>query len=277
MAPVAAPNRLGSVHRGVPGPELWTDDGIPLATRCWLVPDGAEAIVVLVHGFTGSKDDIGVVSLASTLYDRGIDVIAYDCRGHGQSGGESTLGDLERFDVAAAVKWAKARNDSVILVGASMGAVAVLAYAATTADLSGVVAVSSPSEWRLPLRVRSVVTAVLARTRPGRLVVRRRMHVRIGPWTSPESPRALAERIRCPLVALHGRSDPIIPAEVGLGSVLQEGPRTSVVFVPKMGHAFDPPGYAQISEAVTWVLGQGGRARRSPPRPAVVPRSVPAS
>ena len=71
-----------------------------------------------------------------------------------------------------------------MVVGASMGAVAALAYAVTASDIAGVVAVSSPSEWRLPLRVRSITTACLARTRVGRSFAHRRMHVRIAPWTS---------------------------------------------------------------------------------------------
>ena len=65
-------------------------------------------------------------------------------------------------------------NSRVVLVGASMGAVAVLSHAATAHDLSGVVAVSSPGEWRLPLRIRSIATAGLARTRTGREFALRR-------------------------------------------------------------------------------------------------------
>lgn len=241
---------------GMTGPRLETTDGVELATRRWPVHDGARAVVVLAHGLTANKDERRVVSLASKLQGQGIEVIAYDSRGHGQSGGECTLGDLERNDVAAVVEWARTRNERVVLVGASMGAVAVLSYAATAKDLTGVVTVSSPGEWRLPLRIRSMIAASLARTRTGRQFARRRMNVRIAPWTSPESPRSLVERISVPLAVVHGRRDAIIPAGAGLARVIRVGPGRSVALVQSMGHAFDPVGHRQICDAVAWALHQ---------------------
>ena len=243
---------------GIPGPRLETSDGVELATRRWPVSDGARAVVILAHGLTANKDEPRLMSLASELQGQGFEVIAYDSRGHGQSGGQCTLGDLERHDVAAVVEWARTRNRRVVLVGASMGAVGVLAYAATAKDLTGVVTVSSPGEWRLPLRVRSMITASLARTRTGRQFARRRMNVRIAPWTSPESPRSLVERISVPLAVVHGRRDAVIPAGAGLARVIGVGPGRSVALVQSMGHAFDPVGHKQICDAVAWALYQDG-------------------
>jgi pimeloyl-ACP methyl ester carboxylesterase len=243
---------------GIAGPRLETSDGVELATRRWPVSDGARAVVVLAHGLTATKDEPRLVALASELQRLGFEVIAYDSRGHGQSGGQCTLGDLERFDVAAVVEWARTRNRRVVLVGASMGAVGVLAYAATANDLTGVVTVSSPGEWRMPLRIRSMITASLARTRTGREFCRRRMNVRIAPWTSPESPRSLVERISVPLAVVHGRRDGIIPPGAGLARVIGVAPGRSVALVQSMGHAFDPIGHKQICDAVAWALYQDG-------------------
>ncbi|HEY2562432.1 MAG TPA: alpha/beta fold hydrolase [Acidimicrobiales bacterium] len=245
-----------------------TSDGVELATRQWPVSDGARAVVVLVHGLTANKDEARVVSLASELHRKGFEVIAYDSRGHGQSGGQCTLGDLERYDVAAVVAWARARNRSVVLVGASMGAVGVLSYAATANDLTGVVTVSSPGEWRLPLRIRSIITAGLARTRTGREFARRRMGVRIAPWTSPESARSLVERVTVPVAVVHGRRDTIIPHGASLARVVHEGPVRSVALVHSMGHAFDPVGHGQISAAITWALRQNESLLALEPPPA---------
>jgi pimeloyl-ACP methyl ester carboxylesterase len=250
--------RVETSGTDIAGPRLQTSDGIELATRRWPVSDGARAVVVLAHGLTANKDEPRVVSLASELQRQRFDVIAYDSRGHGQSGGQCTLGDLERYDVAAVVEWARTLNRRVVLVGASMGAVGVLAYAATAKDLTGVVAVSSPGEWRLPLRIRSVITASLARTRTGRDFARRNMNVRIAPWTSPESPRSLVERVSVPLAVVHGRRDAIIPASAGLARVIGVGPGRSVALVQSMGHAFDPIGHKQICDAVAWALYQDG-------------------
>jgi hypothetical protein len=105
---------------GIAGPGLETNDGVELATRIWPATDRARAVVV-AHGLTANKDEHRVVSLSAALQREGFEVIAYDSRGHGQSGGQCTVGDLERHDVASAVAWGRTRNSGVVLVGARWG------------------------------------------------------------------------------------------------------------------------------------------------------------
>jgi alpha-beta hydrolase superfamily lysophospholipase len=238
------------------GGSLLTGDGVELATRAWLVERGAEAIVVLVHGLAATKDDPSVVALAVRLNDSGFDVVSYDARGHGDSGGYSTLGDLEHHDVAAAVAWARHRSSRIVLVGASMGGVAVLRYVATSPDVAGVVAVSSPAEWRMPLRARALLTAGLTRTKPGRWVAARHQ-VRIHPvWTAAEPPRSLVARVTPPLAIVHGGKDRLVPSSAALELYRSVEGRRRLVLVPEMGHAFDPAGHSAICDAVDWVLEQ---------------------
>ncbi len=240
-----------TIGAGQSGPVLHAADGTQLATRCWLASRPADAIVVVSHGFTANKDDPNVVALAGRLHGVGFDVITYDSRGHGQSGGLCTLGKHENQDVAAVVAWARARTPRVVLVGASMGAVGVLSYAATDPALAGVITVSSPGHWRLPLRVPSLLTAGLARTAPGRRWARRTMNVRIAPWGSPDSAPAHLGDVQCPVVVIHGDRDPIIPWNASLANVVVEGSRRQLVLVPTMGHAFDPVGLGWICRAAT--------------------------
>jgi alpha-beta hydrolase superfamily lysophospholipase len=248
---------------------LVTSDGVELAARSWLIADGARAIVVLVHGFSASKDHPNVVALALQLRDRGLDVLSYDGRGHGASGGTCTLGDLEHLDVAAAVAWASQGSTPIVLVGASMGGVAVLRHAANGAngangvngvngaDVAGVVAVSSPAEWRMPMRARAFLTGGLTRTKPGRWVSARHLRVRIHPvWTSPEPPRLLAARVTSPLAIVHGDRDRLIPPSAALDLYGGGAGARRLLLVPGMGHAFDQAGHAAIGEAVEWVLEQ---------------------
>ncbi len=141
-----------------------------------------------------------------------------------------------------------------MVIGASLGAVAALSYAAAARALTGVVTVSSPADWRLPLRVNSVLTACLARTWMGRAYANRRMNVRIARWKSPPTPRSLIESITCPLIAVHGMRDSIIPPTSGLGKVLAENRLRSSVLVDDMGHAFDPSCFGIIGEAVEWLM-----------------------
>ncbi len=240
---------------------LQAADGTGLATRCWLGEDGADAVVVIAHGLTANKDDPKVVALADELFAAGYDVVTYDSRGHGDSGGVCTLGKFEELDVAAVVDWARSRAGRIVLVGASMGAVGVLAYAARHPELTGVVTVSSPGEWRLPLRWRSLVTAWLARTGPGRRWAEQKMRVRIGPWVSPATARSHLPQVRCPVVVIHGEQDPIIPRRSSLAHRLVEDARRELVLVPTMGHAFEPISVSWIREAVTRLVDRDTRSQ----------------
>jgi pimeloyl-ACP methyl ester carboxylesterase len=245
------------------GSRLITSDGVSLATRSWFCAGDPRAIVVVVHGLSSTKDHPHLVSLAEALVARGVDVVSYDARGHGASEGFSTLGDLERHDVAAAVARARSRGGRVVVIGASMGAIATLGYAQGDPDLAGVVVVSSPGDFRIPIRLRALFTVALARTRPGRLFAARHVRVRIHPvWNPPDPPRAAAKRVvtAVPLAIVHGRRDRLIPFQSSLSVSVGEMPTAHAVVVPGMGHAFDPAGHAAICDALDWVLATSAGA-----------------
>jgi alpha-beta hydrolase superfamily lysophospholipase len=236
---------------------LLTSDGVELATRSWSLNGEPRAVVVLVHGLSSTKDHPHVVALAECLRARSLEVLSYDARGHGESGGLCTLGVLERNDVAAAVAHARISHPRVALVGASMGAVAAIAYGATDPELAGVVVVSSPADWRIPFRIRALMTFVLARTKLGRFLAERHTHVRIYPeWNPSEPPRSMAKKVvsAVPLAIVHGRNDRLIPFDFSLGVSTIDIPDAHAVVVPGMGHAFDPVGHESICDALDWTL-----------------------
>jgi uncharacterized protein len=240
--------------------QFTTTDDVVLTGRSWLRTDAPRAAVVLVHGFSSSTDDPNIRALAEALHDYGVDVVCYDARGHGTSEGHSTLGDLERYDVAAAVEAARDRSDRVVLVGASMGAIAALRYAAANDGIAGVVSVSCPSRWLLPRNVHGVFAAGLTRTRIGRAVASRWMRVQIAPrWTNPAPPVELVPRIRAPIAFVHGAADRFIPASAAeeLFALAHEPRRLQVV--PAMGHAFEPQSVPAVRDSVDWTLDHSMR------------------
>jgi len=144
-----------------------TTDGVELALDI-LHPDaGARAAIVLVHGFTAHRRERDVALIATALQAAGYVVVVGDLRGHGESGGLCTLGDDERLDVEAMVAMAREEHERVVLVGASMGAIAALRHAADDPSLAGVVVVSCPARWQL-VSVRSAVAALFTQTGLGR-------------------------------------------------------------------------------------------------------------
>ncbi len=237
------------------GRMLRTADGLDLVAQCRLAPGTPRAAVVIVHGFSASAACPNVGALADALHVDDLDVITYDARGHGDSPGESTLGDYEQHDVEAAVGLARERTPRVILVGASMGAIAVLRYAVTDSSLAGVVTVSCPAAWRLPRNLRGVLAAAMTRTRPGRHATRRLCGVRIAArWTNPVPPIELVPGMQVPITYVHGTDDRFIAVRdaAQLWDATPE-PRRLVV-VRGMGHAFEPAALDAVREAVEWAL-----------------------
>jgi pimeloyl-ACP methyl ester carboxylesterase len=195
---------------------LVTDDGVPidavhLARR-------SDLAIVLAHGFTLSWQRPPVWRIANRL-NQLAGVVSLDFRGHGRSGGRTTLGDKEIMDLDVAVRYARELGyQRVAAVGFSMGASIVLRYAGLVGGgLDAVVSVSSPGWWyfRGTERMRRVHFAVEHRL--GRAVARRLLQTRITPepWDPVPVPpdQAAAQIDGIPLLVVHGDQDPYFPVE----------------------------------------------------------------
>jgi len=218
----------------------------------------ADVAVVVVHGFSASAADANVDSVMVALSDAGYTAITYDARGHGASEGESTLGVLEQHDVAAAVTLARDYAPHVVLVGTSMGGIAVLRHAAEeTDDIVGVVTVACPAEWKLPRNVRGVLAALLVETGWGRRIALSRLGVRIAPSIDRgASPAQVARSIAVPVAVVHGTADPFIAVSAARMLHANVSGPSQLVVVDGLAHAFEPAALVTpaILDAVAWVL-----------------------
>lgn len=194
---------------------LKTIDGVQISA-CHDAADSDLAIVV-AHGFTGSWRR-PAVRRAVAAFQPLAGVISFDFRGHGESGGLSTVGDREIHDLEAAANWARELGYSrIATVGFSMGASVALRHAALIRRVEAVVAVSGPARWyyrgTVPMRrLHWVVERRLGRA-VGRIALRTR--ISSNGWDPlPEAPFEVAGRIApAPLLIVHGDSDPYFPAE----------------------------------------------------------------
>lgn len=195
---------------------LTTDDGVRIDARH--DPGPAELGIVVAHGLTGSWRR-PAVRRAATALSRFGGVVSFDFRGHGRSGGRSTVGDREVLDLAAAVGWARELGyQRVATVGFSMGAAVALRHAADRAgELAAVVSVSGPSRWYYRDTVAMRRVHWLIEKRLGRLTSRvwRRTRIAATGWQPvPEPPDVAAARIApTPLLVVHGDSDALFPVE----------------------------------------------------------------
>ncbi|MFE2375058.1 alpha/beta hydrolase [Streptomyces sp. NPDC059398] len=267
---------------------LRTRDGVPIEARYEPCATGAaDTVIVVAHGFTGSVDR-PAVRRAAEVFARRAAVVTFSFRGHGRSGGRSTVGDREVLDLAAAVEWARGLGHRrVVTVGFSMGGSVVLRHAALAggrgsgsrgsgsgggaagaggsaggefarARTDAVAAVSSPARWyyrgTAPMRrLHWVVTRPLGRL-VGRFGLRTRIHTE--DWDPvPLSPVDAVPMIApVPLLIVHGDRDPYFPLDHPRMLAAAAGAGAELWVEAGMGHAENAAGDALLGRVGEWLV-----------------------
>jgi pimeloyl-ACP methyl ester carboxylesterase len=234
---------------------LVTEDGVPIDAVH--LPGPKDLAIIVAHGFTLSWQRPNVWRIANRL-NLMAGVVTFDFRGHGRSGGLSTLGDREIHDLDVAVAWARELGyQRVAAVGFSMGASVVLRHAGLLGGLDAVVSVSGPGRWyyRGTERMRWVHRAV--ERRAGRYVTQRWLNTRVSPegWKPiPVPPAAAAARIApVPLLIVHGDKDLYFPPEHA--RQLYEAAREpkELWLLPGMGHAESASSLELVDRIGRWI------------------------
>jgi pimeloyl-ACP methyl ester carboxylesterase len=227
------------------------------------VPTADGLAVVLAHGFTCTWRRPATRRTVAALTPVA-GVVSFDFRGHGRSGGASTVGDREILDVAAAVGWARSLGYArVATLGFSMGAAVVVRHAALHGGVAAVAAVSGPSRWyyrgTTPMRRAHWVIE----RRLGRLVGRVALRTRVAPggWDPvPEAPHEVIDRISpAPLLIVHGDADGYFPLEHAEKLFAAAAEPKELWVEPGFGHAESAASPELLSRIASW-LGRCGVA-----------------
>ncbi|MBA2807238.1 alpha/beta hydrolase [Streptomyces sp. KM273126] len=264
-------------------------------------PPSRDLVFVVAHGFTGDLERPHVRRVARALARHGA-VVTFSFRGHGASGGRSTVGDREVLDLAAACAWARELGHTrVATVGFSMGGSVVLRHAAlhgraahegrteartdavrtngvptdaaradaARADAAGtdaVVSVSAPARWyyRGTAPMRRLHWLV---TRPlgravGRYGLRTRIHHR--EWDPvPSSPVESVPLIApTPLLIVHGDRDGYFPVDHPRMLAAAAGDHGELWLEPGMGHAEHAADDGLLRRIGAWAAAAAFQASR---------------
>jgi fermentation-respiration switch protein FrsA (DUF1100 family) len=252
---------------------LVTADGVPIDAIH--LPGPGDLAIVVAHGFTLSWQRPNVWRVANH-FNRTAGVVTFDFRGHGRSGGLSTLGDLEINDLDVAVAYARELGyHRIAAVGFSMGASVVLRHPGLIGGLDAVVSVSGPGRWyyRGTERMRWVHRAV--ERRAGRYVTRCWLKTRVSPagWTLiPIPPAEAAARISpVPLLIVHGDKDLYFPPEHA-HQLYQAAKEPKELWLEQgMGHAESATSQDLVDRIARWAAQAIAPAESSPP-PATATR-----
>ena len=254
---------------------LVTDDGVPIDAVH--LPQESDLAIVLAHGFTLSWQRPAVWRI-STRLNRIAGVVSFDFRGHGRSGGLSTMGDREIRDLDVAVGYARELGyKRIAAVGFSMGASIVVRYAGLIGGLDAAVSVSGPGHWyyRGTERMRRVHFAVEHRV--GRMATRMLTNTRISSvgWNPPPMPpdQAAAQISPSPLLIVHGDQDPYFPVDHAHELYEAALDPKELWVVPGFGHAESGCRPPLVDRIGGWVAAAAG-APEAQERARVAGRAV---
>jgi acylglycerol lipase len=255
-------------------------DGTPLHVRRW-TPDGEPwARVLIVHGI---GEHGGRYQRTGTLMsEAGLDVEAFDLRGHGLSGGRRVyVHKWDDFldDVEVRLEALRQRGGPVVLFGHSMGALIALTYACSDRPAPGLLVLSAPPLSADVPAWQRAMAPILGRVAPSMVVanpivgaqlardpavgiayfeyplVQPRSTMRLGLqlFTAMKRARRSLARLNVPTLVIHGGADTLVPTRVS--EPLADVPGVERRVLGQLRHETlnEPEGPEVVAEIVAWL------------------------
>lgn len=264
--------------------------------RRW-VPDGSpRAAVLIVHGI--AEHSGRYLHVGSALAEAGFDVLAFDNRGFGQSGGKRAhVGSFDEFarDIRALLAERRSLGVPVVLLGHSLGGLMATGYLVRGEDLPDLAILSAPAVEAVIPAWQRILAPILARIAPSQFVpgkhdpslLTRDVAVqdaftddplRVTGATAGFGQAAFAEmelalggldRIDLPTYVVHGGEDELVPT--ASSERFEELAGVTRRVWPGLRHESfnEPEGPEVLAELIAWIdarLADLGAA--SPERPA---------
>ena len=175
----------------------------------WFFDNSAECAVIIAHGWSSNR--LGSQKFMSTFWDLGCDVVVYDHRGHGESGGEyGTAGNLEKLDLLTVTDWVSAETSlprsKIGWHGTSWGAATAIQAAALDNEIAFAIADSSFKDWETAIAER----AIRDFGNPVKIFIGSSMSMagmRTGTTYKTGSPYLAASDIEVPVLLIHSTTD----------------------------------------------------------------------
>ena len=189
----------------------------------WYLPSpGCEASVILVHGICSNRTSREATRVAAHLVEECFNVLLFDLRAHGTSGGPRITGGIdEAEDVLGAYDYLQSRGfqpHRIGVLGRSMGAGAAVLAAAAEPDIRALVLDSTYAA------VNDLISFEIARKTPvpewaapvfipGASLLANALY---GIDLSKLAPEQGIKSVNVPILVIHGEADTRIPTEHGI-------------------------------------------------------------
>jgi alpha-beta hydrolase superfamily lysophospholipase len=263
-----------------PGSACLAPDGTPLHLRHWPAKGDPWADVLIVHGI--GEHSGRYARTGRLMAEAGLDVHAFDLRGHGLSGGRRVY--IRRWDdflddLEARLGQVRREGRPLVLFGHSMGALIALTYVCSDRPAPDLLVLSAlPLDARAPAWQR-LLAPILDRVAPTLLVanpisgeqlshdaavgiayfadplVLPRSTVRLGAELFRAMKRARSElgRLHVPTLVIHGGADTLVPTAVSEPLADVAGVERRVL--PNLRHETlnEPEGPEVVAAIVEWL------------------------
>lgn len=204
----------------------------------WFPNKEAKKTMVFAHGITYTL--FGSIKYMNMFYNRGFNVLVYDHRFHGKSGGPNcTFGYYEKYDLNTCIDWVLDRvgnNYIVATHGESMGAAIVLQHAAIDERLAFVIAdcpyKSAEEEFKYRLKIEYKLPSF-----PVINIASLINKFRTKAYYSEMSPIKSIKNISTPILFIHGDADAYIPCSHSIDMYNLKSEPKKLYIAPEAGHA----------------------------------------
>jgi fermentation-respiration switch protein FrsA (DUF1100 family) len=218
--------------------------GYKLSGTYILNPTKTQNTVVIVHGIRGSRWES--LKYADIYLNRGFNVLVYDSRFSGESGGSDiSFGFYEKYDLDQCIKWVHAKNPNGVLGvhGESMGGATALLHSKLNEESKLVKFYVSDCAYSnlgdlLTFRLKEdygiknkfIASLIVIYTN---IVA----YVRSGFTFSQVSPINSIKDVQAPIMFVHGDSDNFIPFSMSNDMYYIKPGRKAIYIAPYSGHA----------------------------------------
>jgi pimeloyl-ACP methyl ester carboxylesterase len=202
--------------------------------------------LLYLHGVADNR--ASCAGVIERFRQRGFDVLAFDSRAHGDSGGEAcTYGFYEKEDLRRVLD--TLAPGAIVLVGSSLGGAVALQLAASDARVSAVVAAESFSDLRTVARERAPFFFTTRAIDRAFQIAEQKGHFQL----DAVSPASAARDITAPVLLVHGAADTDTPPEhARLIFAALSGPKR-LILVPGARHNHSLSGDDIWSEIERWI------------------------
>jgi len=202
------PAALGLDYRDV----SFTSREDQLLIKGWLLPAASsDRTVIIAHGYRNNRlqDDVPALSLARELVNAGYNVLMFDFRNCGESGGKMTsIGQYEVRDLLGAIDFVRSHPDishRIALLGFSMGAATAILAGSQEPAVDAVIADSPFADLKQHLDSRSY---------PFQALLLPELSLLTGIKPEQVSPvKAVQDLSTKPPLLIHGDADKDIPVQ----------------------------------------------------------------